>query len=153
MCKTFQEHFQFEYTYIYSILLLYRFKGTIFILNLKKTYLRKSKELKNSNKLGTSSDAVTKAEKAFRSYVFFSWLDEFTQVREEWSNLPSRKINTQFVEDAQEELEKKKENADDDSIQIEYFTLAGVFTIYQKLKKLKKIRQKTAKTESCYRLS
>ena len=36
MCETCQEHFQFEYTYMYSILLFHRFKGTIFISESKE---------------------------------------------------------------------------------------------------------------------
>ena len=104
--------------YLYSILLFHRFKGTIFISEAKKRYLRKRKELKDSNKSGTSADAVTKVEKVFRPYAFLSWLDEFTQVREGRSNLPSRKSNTPSAEDGEEELEKNEENADDDSIQL-----------------------------------
>ena len=139
----FQEHFQFEYTYMHSILLF---------LNLKKTYLRKRKELKDSNKSGTSADAVTKAEKAFRPYAFLSWLDEFTQVRQERSNLPSRKSNTPSADDGEEELEKKEENADDHSIQTEDSTLAEVFDDLPETEKVEKNSAKTAEKENCYRV-
>ena len=77
----------------------YYFKAKYLFLNLKKKYLRKPKELKDSNKFGTSADTVTKAEKAFRSCGFLSWLNEFTQVREGRSNLPLRKSNTPSAED------------------------------------------------------
>ena len=50
-------------------------KGQYLFLNLKKKYPRKSKELKDSNKSGTSADAVTRAKKAFRPHAFLSWLD------------------------------------------------------------------------------
>ena len=130
----------------------YYFKAKYLFLNLKKKYIRKPKELKDSNKFCTSADAVTKAEKAFRSYGFLSWLDEFTQVRERRSNLPLRKSNTPSVEDEEKGLEKKEKNADDYSIQTENSALTKVLTIYQKLKKLKRIRQKIAEKENCYRL-
>ena len=53
---------------IHICILFYYFIGSkaqYLFLNLKKKYLRKRKELKDSNKSGTSADAVTKAEKAF----------------------------------------------------------------------------------------
>ena len=105
----------------------YYFKAKYLFLNLKKKYIRKSKELKDSNKFCTSADAVTKAEKAFRSYGFLSWLDEFTQVRERRSNLPLRKSNTPSAEDEEKGLEKKEKNADDYSIQTENSALTKVF--------------------------
>ena len=106
-------------------------------MNLKKKYLRKRKELKDSNKYGTSADAVTKAEKAFGPYAFLSWLDEVTQVREGRSNLPSWKGNTPSAEDGEEEVEKKEENADD-NIQTEDSTLGEVFDDLPETKKVEK---------------
>ena len=105
--------------------------------------------MKDSNKSGISADAVTKAEKAFRLYAFLSWLDEFTQVREGRSNLPSRKSNTPSAEDGEEELEKKEENADDDGIQTEYSTLAEVFDDLPETEKVEKNPKKTAEKENC----
>ena len=136
---------------------IYIFKGCIYIgskaqylfLNLKKKYYRKHKENFNS---GTSADAVTKAEKAFRLYAFLSWLDEFTQVREGRSNLLSRKSNTLSAEDGDEEQEKKEENADDDSIQTEDSTLAEVFDDLLETEKVGKNPAKTAEKENCYRV-
>ena len=127
-------------------------KAQYLFLNLKKKYLRKRKELKDSNKSGTSADAVTKAEKAFRLHAFLSWLDEFTQVREGRSNLPSQKSNTPSAEDGEEELEKKEENADEDGIQTEYSTLAEVFDDLPETEKVEKNPKKTAEKESCYRV-
>ena len=120
-------------------------KAQYLFLNLKKKYLRKRKELKDSNKSGTSADAVTKAEKAFRPYAFLSWLDEFIQVREGRSNLPLRKSNTSSAEDGEEELEKKEENADDDSIQTEDSTLAEVFNDVPETEKVEKNTKKNTR--------
>ena len=65
-----------------------------------------------------------KSKKAFRSYPFLPWLDEFTQVRKRRNNLPSRKSVIPSADDGEEELEQKKENADHDRIQTEDSTLA-----------------------------
>ncbi len=55
--------------------------------NLKKRYLKKRSELKQSKKSWTSLDAVSKAEKNFHQYNFLSWLDEFIQIRPGRTNL------------------------------------------------------------------
>ena len=56
---------------------------------MKKRYLKKRNELKASKKSGTSADEVARAEKNFRPYQFLSWLDDFVQIREGRTNLPT----------------------------------------------------------------
>ena len=50
-------------------------KAQAMFLTLKRKYQRKKRELKESNKSGTSAEAVSKAEKAFHPYLFLNWLD------------------------------------------------------------------------------
>ena len=46
-------------------------------------------DIKSSKKSGTSTDAVVKAEKLFKTYQFLTWPDEFVQTREGKTTSPS----------------------------------------------------------------
>lgn len=67
-------------------------KAQAMFLTLKRKYQRKKRELKESNKSGTSAESVSKAEKAFRPYLFLNWLDEFFAPRLGKTNLPSNDL-------------------------------------------------------------
>ena len=54
---------------------------------LKKRYLKKRNELKASKQSGTSAEAVTKAERNFKPYVFMAWLEQYLQMREGRTNI------------------------------------------------------------------
>ena len=56
-------------------------------MNLKKRYLKKKSNVRNSKRSGTSAEAVEKAEKEFRPYQFLTWLDPFIQLRESRSTV------------------------------------------------------------------
>ena len=62
---------------------------------LKKKYQRKKKDLKDSNRSGSSSDVASKAQKAFQTYIFLSWLDDFLQIRQGRNNLPAHTTDDQ----------------------------------------------------------
>ena len=49
--------------------------------NLKKNYTKKPSKLRNSEKSGTSREAVEKAGSELRQWSFFTWLDNFVQPR------------------------------------------------------------------------
>ena len=91
---------------------------------LKRKYQRKKRELKDSNKSGTSAEAVSKAEKAFRPYVFLNWLDDFFASRQGKSNLPSKDQDIDDEEDIYEEEEEKEEEEQenqDEEIEVQSF--------------------------------
>ena len=76
---------------------------------LKKKYQRKKKDLKDSNRSGSSSDVASKVQKDFQTYIFLSWLADFLQIRQGRSNLPahttddqefSNELNEESVEEA-----------------------------------------------------
>ena len=52
-------------------------KAQTYFANLEKKYLRKKRELKDANKLGTSTKAYERAERAFNQCQFLNWLDKF----------------------------------------------------------------------------
>ena len=54
---------------------------------LKKRYLIKQNELKASKRLGTSAEAMTKAERNFKPYTFMIWLKQYLQMREGRTNI------------------------------------------------------------------
>ena len=62
----------------------------MFIITLKK------RDLKESNRSGTSAENVAKAQKAFTQYEFIHWLDDFLAIRQGKNNLP---VRDQFKED------------------------------------------------------
>ena len=62
-------------------------KAQTLFVTLKKKYLRKKKDLKSARKSGNSTDVMLNAEKAFGSYKFLSWLDDFIESRRGRSNL------------------------------------------------------------------
>ena len=62
----------------------------LFIITLKK------RDLKESNRSGTSAENVAKAQKAFTQYEFIHWLDDFLAIRQGKNNLP---VRDQFKED------------------------------------------------------
>ena len=74
---------------------------------LKKKYLRKKRELKETNKSGTSAEAVLKAEKAFCPYGFMRLLDDFVQRRD---NLPAKGPNNEEEDDKDEEFIRTTED-------------------------------------------
>lgn len=76
---------------------------------LKRKYQRKKRDLKETNKSGTSTEIVSKAEKAFRPYAFLNWLDDFFATRQGKTNLPSTQLN---LEDEDEECEEEEDNED-----------------------------------------
>ena len=71
---------------------------------LKKKYLRKKRELKDTNKSGTSAETVLKAEKAFCPYGFMKWLDDFVQRREGRRKLHAKGPNNEEEDDEDEEF-------------------------------------------------
>ena len=85
-------------------------KAQAMFLTLKRKYQRKKRELKGSNKSGTSAEAVSKAEKAFHPYLFLNWLDEFFAPRLGKTNLRSNDLEFDgegegCVEECEEEEE------------------------------------------------
>ena len=42
-------------------------------ITFKRKYLRKKRDLKDVNNLGTSNEVVLKAQKSFRQYEFMKW--------------------------------------------------------------------------------
>ena len=84
------------------LLYLIGLKAQTLFTTLKKKYARKKKELKASDRSGTSTEAVAKAQKAFQPYEFLNWLDGFMQTRQGRSNLPVKSQSTEedlFFED------------------------------------------------------
>ena len=84
-------------------------KAQSLLTTLKKKYQRKKKDLKDSNRSGSSSDVASKAQKAFQTYIFLSWLDDFLEIRQGRNNLPehttddqefSNELNEESVEEA-----------------------------------------------------
>ena len=71
-------------------------------ITFKRKYLRKKRDLKDVNKLGTSSEVVLKAQKSFRQYEFMKWLDDFVASRQGKNNLPSRGSNVEEDENGEE---------------------------------------------------
>ena len=57
--------------------------------------------MKDSNRSGTSTEAASKAQRAFQSYAFLSWLDDFMQIRQGKNNLSTQE-NDQDVNDINE---------------------------------------------------
>ena len=87
--------------------------------------MRKKKELKDSNKSGTSAQVVEKAQKALDQYQFMVWMDVFIQPREGRTNINIKTKKTledesedrdeQVVgEDSTNEVEKSRELSDKD---------------------------------------
>ena len=84
---------------------------------LKKKSRRKKKNLKDSSRSGSSSDVASKAQKAFQTYIFLSWLDDFLQIQQGRNNLPahitddqefSNELNEESVEEATGNFEEER---------------------------------------------
>ena len=68
--------------------LIFKSQSTNFVCNTEKEVFTKEKRFKSASKSGNSADVILKAKKAFDSYKFLSWLDDFIQSRQGRSNLP-----------------------------------------------------------------
>ena len=79
---------------------------------MKKKYLRKRKDLKDSKKSGTSADAVERAERLFRPYSFLCWLDNHVQARKGRTNLPKNGSQEEEEIDATATAENLPENGE-----------------------------------------
>ena len=97
-------------------------KAPSLFTTLKKKYQRKKKDLKDSNRSGSSSDVASKAQKAFQTYIFLSWLDDFLQIRQGRNNLPaqttddqefSNELNEESVEEATGNFEEEENDYTD----------------------------------------
>ena len=75
------------YILVFLFVLIFRSQNTNFICNTEKQVFTKKKDLKSASKSGNSA-VMLKAEKAFDSCKFLSWLDDFIQSRQGRSNLP-----------------------------------------------------------------
>lgn len=74
-------------------------------MNLKKRYLKKKSNVRNSKRSGTSAEAVEKAEKEFRPYQFLTWLDPFIQLRESRSTVTkSVSVESQLSDNEKDEV-------------------------------------------------
>ena len=71
---------------IFLFILIFRFQSTNFICNTGKEVFREKKDLNSSSKSGNSA-VMLKIEKAFDSYKFILWLDDFIQSCQGRSNL------------------------------------------------------------------
>ena len=52
-------------------------KAKSLLVTLKKNYQSKKRDLKESNRSGTSAENVGKAQIAFSQYEYMNWLDDF----------------------------------------------------------------------------
>lgn len=84
---------------------------------LKKKYLRKKRDMKDTNKSGTSSASVLKAERALIQYDFMQWLDPFVQAREGRTNLPTKE-NIETIDESSELKDCIEEKEDEEDFGI-----------------------------------
>ena len=117
-------------------------KAQSLFTTLKKKYQRKKKDLKDSNRSGSSSYVASKAQKAFQTYIFFSWLDDFLQIRQGRNNLPahttddqefSNELNEEFVEEATGNFEEEE----NDYTNYQYNESQSAVPVVKKSKKAK----------------
>ena len=74
---------------------MHRLESTKLVCNAKEKYARKKKDRKAADVSGTSTEAVSKAQKALQPYEFLKWLDGFMQTRQGRSNLPIKRQSTE----------------------------------------------------------
>jgi len=101
-------------------------KAQSLFATLKKKYQRKKKNLHDCNRFGTPSDLAAKARKAYQSYFFLTWLDDFYEIRSGRSSIPAESTdarqdlpNEELSEEAKEVTKMEifydeDENADTD---------------------------------------
>ena len=85
--------------FLSSVLLYFiGLKAQSLFATLKKKYARKKKDRKAADVSGTSTEAVSKAQKALQPYEFLKWLDGFMQTCQGRSNLPIKRQSTEEEE-------------------------------------------------------
>ena len=109
---------------------------------LKKKYQRKKKDLKDSNRPGSSSDVASKAQKAFQTYIFLSWLDDFLQIRQGRNNLPAhttsdQEFSNELNEESVEEATGNFEEEENDYTDYQYNESQSAVPVVKKSKKAK----------------
>ena len=120
---------------------------------LKKKYQRKKKDLKDSSRSGSSSDVASKAQKAFQTYIFLSWLDDFLQIRQGRNNLSAhttddQEFSNELNEESVEETTGNFEEEENDYTDYQYNESQSAVPVVKKSRIAKMGTEKKKKSTS-----